>query len=376
MPKPFTFGIVGGSGAAGKAAVSALHKSASGNLLIGGRDLSKAEAVAAQFDARVTAAELDVLDSASLERFCSECTVILNCSGPVCVLQDRVAQAAFRNRCHYVDPAGLTFVKEAMLPHSRAIADAGLCFVISAGWMPGLSELLPVYGHACAKAKMDTVESITVYSSDCGDWSRNALLDAAWFLHKRGLAPPGYFHKGVFTRVKSSAAMRTVALESPLPSGRFGLYFLPEMEEVGRRLNDCDFFSYSYVSGTSTILASMALALFPLPESLAVRMVRSIFRRNRFAVGGFVRVEVRGRARGQPSVFSTSITFEPGREYWVHGTTLATVARLVAESKHFRPGVHYLADAVDPVEFFTALGSAGILPTANFDFPNRSSSSR
>ena len=111
MPKPFTFGIVGGSGAAGKAAVSALHKSASGNLLIGGRDLSKAEAVAAQFDARVTAAELDVLDSASLERFCSECTVILNCSGPVCVLQDRVAQAAFRNRCLYVDPAGLTLVK-------------------------------------------------------------------------------------------------------------------------------------------------------------------------------------------------------------------------------------------------------------------------
>jgi hypothetical protein len=68
------------------------------------------------------------------------------------VLQDRVAQAAFRRNCHYIDFAGLTLVKERMLPHSREIADLGLSFVVSAGWMPGISELVPVYANPTSTA--------------------------------------------------------------------------------------------------------------------------------------------------------------------------------------------------------------------------------
>jgi len=72
---------------------------------------------------------------------------------------DRVAQAAFSRRCHYVDAAGMSFVKERMLPHHREIEDLGLSFVVSAGWMPGMSELLPAYADAKARAGMDTIES-------------------------------------------------------------------------------------------------------------------------------------------------------------------------------------------------------------------------
>ncbi len=47
---------------------------------------------------------------------------------------------------------------------------------------------------------MDTVESLMVYFGDSGEWSDNALRDAAWFIRQRGLRTPGYFRKGEWTR--------------------------------------------------------------------------------------------------------------------------------------------------------------------------------
>src|ERR1700733_10387581 len=136
MSRTATFGIVGGYGATGRIVASKLWKSCDGEILVGGRDLAKGKSLAAEFDHRVSALSLDVLDANSLDNFCSRCSIIVNCAGPVMVLQDRVAQAAFRNQCHYIDPAGMSLVKERMLPHGREIEESELSFVISAGWMP------------------------------------------------------------------------------------------------------------------------------------------------------------------------------------------------------------------------------------------------
>src|SRR6516225_6583828 len=107
MSQTVRFGIVGGSGATGRMVVSELWKSCPGEIRIGGRDLARGKSLAATFDGRVSAVELDVLDAPSLDRFCSDCSIIVHCGGPVMRLQDRVAQAARQRRCHYVDLAGL-----------------------------------------------------------------------------------------------------------------------------------------------------------------------------------------------------------------------------------------------------------------------------
>jgi saccharopine dehydrogenase (NAD+, L-lysine-forming) len=127
MSRTVTFGIVGGYGATGRIVASELWKSCNGEILVGGRDLAKGKALAAEFDNRVSAAHLDILDAHSLDDFCSRCSIVVNCAGPVMVLQDRVAQAAFRGRCHYIDAAGLSLVRERMLPHSREIEDLDCC---------------------------------------------------------------------------------------------------------------------------------------------------------------------------------------------------------------------------------------------------------
>ncbi len=367
MSRTATFGIVGGYGATGRVVASELWKSCNGEILIGGRDLTKGQALAAEFDNRVSAANLDIFLSHSLDDFCSRCSIIVNCAGPVMVLQDRVAQAAFRRRCHYIDAAGMSLVKERMLPHRNEIEDQGLSFVVSAGWNPGLSELLPVYADAQARAKMESIESLTVYQSDSGEWSINALRDAVWYVRKSGLQSPGYFHKGEWTRAKMSQASRRVDLGAPVGAGRFSLHSTPEQSEIGRQLNKCDVFTYAYVSGIRTILAIILMALVPLPQGLGVRLFRNVFRRNRLQVDGFVVAHVLGRSQGHRLALTAQIVYRERRDYWVPGLTLATVARMISESKGVKAGVHFLADAVDPIAFMADLRKAGVEQSEKFE---------
>jgi hypothetical protein len=363
MSGTHTFGIVGGYGATGSAVVTALLKSCDGEILIGGRDLDRGRNSAAQLGSRVSAARVDVLDARSLDDFCSRCSIIVNCAGPVMLLQDRVAQAAFRSRSHYVDVAGLTFVKERMLPHARQAADLGLSFVISAGWMPGISELVPVYANAVARSKMDTIESLTVYFSDSGEWSDNALRDGAWYIRQAGFRSPSYFHRGERTRAKMSTASRKVDLGGPIGCGRFSLVSLPELDEIGRQHSDCDVFIYSYLSGFRTVAAWMLIALLPLPKGLEVRLLRNMFRRNQLPVDGFAVAQVLGHSQGRSVALTSQVVYRERRDYWMNGVVPAMVARMISEGKSVRPGVHYLADAVDPIVFMAELKKAGVEQT-------------
>ncbi|HYL92278.1 MAG TPA: saccharopine dehydrogenase NADP-binding domain-containing protein, partial [Alphaproteobacteria bacterium] len=346
MNERIDFGIVGGYGATGQAVVSELCKSGNGRILIGGRDLARGKALAAEYDGQVSAAFLDVLDTQSLDDFCRQCSVIVNCAGPVMALQDRVAQAALRQHCHYIDPAGMTFVAERMNDKSKEIADLGLSFVVSAGWMPGISEVVSVYAHALAKRQMDTVESVAVYFGDSGEWSVNALRDAVWYLRKLGIRSPGYFHRGKWEPLSRSAALSTANLGSPIGTRRFGVFFTPELNKVGGQLNDCDVLAYSYVSGVRTILASILVAALPLPEGVSVQLLRNVFRRNQqLPVGGFVVAKVIGQSQTRRLAVTVQMVYPAGRDYWIHGVAMAMAARMIVEGKGVQRGVHFLADA-------------------------------
>jgi len=363
-----TFGIVGGYGATGKAVVAELLKSSDGELLIGGRDPAKLESFTAELGTRVSTARVDALDEASLDEFCRRCSVIVNCAGPVMLLQDRVAQAAFRQHCHYVDAAGMGVVKERLLGHNQEIAALGLSFVISAGWTPGLTEFLPVYGYARAKSRMDAIESVSAYSSDSGEWSANALRDGVAFIRRTGLAKPGYFHKGEWVRAKTSEASRKVDLGDPIGLRRFSLFSMPELNDVGQQLTDCDFFPYAYLSGFRNAAAFLIIALLPLSEDSGIRLLRNMFRRNHLSVAGFAEVRVVGRCEGRAAILKMRVTFEAGRDYWMNAVALATVARMVSAKQAVQCGVHYLSAAMDPIAFMAQLRKAGVQQTENFEF--------
>jgi len=255
---------------------------------------------------------------------------------------------------------------ERMLPLGPKIADLGLSFVVSAGWMPALSELLPIHAYLQAKTKIDAIDSLTVYFGDSGEWSANALRDAVFYLRQRGIRRPTYFHKGEPVPAKMSAGFREVALGDQLGSLYFSMLSTDEQDEMGRRLNDCDVFTYAYVPGFHTAMAGSLVALLPLPEGLAVRLLGNAWRRNRLPVGGFVVARILGRAQGRSVELTAQIVFEKGQDYWINGLVMASIARMVAEGNGVRTGVRFLSDAVAPAAFMSELRKAGVEEAEDF----------
>lgn len=119
-------------------------------------------------------------------------------------------------------------------------------------------------------------------------------------------------------------------------------------------------------------MAATLMALVPLPEGLGVRLVRNVFRRNRLPVDGFVVAQILGRSQGRQLTLTVQLVYRERRDYWIHGLALATVARLisennVSESTSVRHGVHFLADAVDPIAFMAELRKSGVEQTETFE---------
>jgi saccharopine dehydrogenase (NAD+, L-lysine forming) len=359
MPERIRFGVIGGYGSTGAVVVSELAKSRSA-ILAGGRDLQKASGLAAKIGGQVAAAQVDALNANSLDAFCQRCAIIVNCASPVMLLQDRVAQAALRARCHYVDAASLLIVKDRLLPHNRDIASAGLCFVTSAGWLPGASELAPAYAALQARSSMDQIESVTLYFGDTGEWSTNAFQEMAFVMHRLGFSKRGYFRKGQWMRASLREASRKIDLDPRIGLWNFYMFSIPEMGELAASLSDCDFTAYACLPGTRTALVSSLVAMLPLSENLGGRLLRNSFRKNRLPVGGFIVVHVAGQSRGSPARFKVQLIYEEGREYWVNGLIPATVARLISERKEIKTGINYVANAVNPITLISELRKSGV----------------
>ena len=196
MNRPATFGVVGGSGSTGKAVAKELRRSTDSAIIIGGRNVPNLRSMATDLGGAVTVVGVDVRDPRSLKEFCAKCSVVVNCGGPVSELQDRVAQAALITRSHYVDLAGLTLVREGMIPHDQEVSDLGLAFVVSPASYLGMTELLPAYALAVSKARIDAIHSFTISSGDSGEWSNSAMRDIVWYLRKFGRRRPKYIHNG------------------------------------------------------------------------------------------------------------------------------------------------------------------------------------
>jgi hypothetical protein len=61
-------------------------------------------------------------------------------------------------------------------------------------------------------------------------------------------------------------------------------------------------------------------------------------------------------------LFNAQVTFERDYGYWLNGLVAATTARCIADGK-VRPGLRYLAEAVDAAGFVATLKSAGVHQT-------------
>jgi Saccharopine dehydrogenase NADP binding domain len=363
MNRSATFGVIGGSGSTGRAVAKELRFSTDRAIIIAGRNVSKLRTVAADLGGAVSAVGVDIRDPRSLEEFCAKCSVVVNCGGPVSELQDTVAQAAFRTRSHYVDVAGLALVRESMIPYSRELADLGLACVVSAGWLPGITELLPAYALARSKTRMDAIHSVTIYSGDSGQWSDSAMRDIVWYLRKFGRRRPKCIQNGKWVRAKLTEVLIEKDIGSPMGRLLFSLSCLPEIAELMERFKGYDWRAYTYLPSRRAAIVGSLIALLPFPRDFAIRSMRQSLLAESLPIGGFSLVEIQGRSDASEVSRRYQVRFETGREYWMNAIVAATVARLISEGKGVNNGVHFLMDAVDPVTFMEELRKAGVSQT-------------
>ncbi|PYG89175.1 NAD-dependent epimerase/dehydratase family protein [Ruminiclostridium sufflavum DSM 19573] len=98
----------------------------------------------------------DIYDEASLQAFCRRCSLVINCAGPSCLIREKVAAASVKAGAKYVDTFGTFLIDNA---YAQSIRN-GVC-VVSAGNVPGLSEILPC---SLISEYFDEVDEIEVYA--------------------------------------------------------------------------------------------------------------------------------------------------------------------------------------------------------------------
>ncbi|MFI5834187.1 saccharopine dehydrogenase NADP-binding domain-containing protein [Micromonospora sp. NPDC051300] len=135
---PGTIALVGAGGGVGRHALAHLLAWTVDTVRAGGRDPARLPTG----DARVEAYPVDLTDADGLDAFCAGCHTVVNCAGPAVTVGDTVARAAARAGAAYVDAAGDDALHRAVAALPGA---TDRVTVISAGMMPGLSGLLPAY---------------------------------------------------------------------------------------------------------------------------------------------------------------------------------------------------------------------------------------
>lgn len=158
-------GIVGGSGAVGKTAVSQLINDGYECIV----SYRSREIESPDIKSKCECIKLDIYDDEAVRNFCKRCGLILNCAGPSYIIGSKVAEIALNEKCKYVDAFGVTIFNDDNI---RKLCSNEVC-ILGAGSVPGLS------GIAVMKmiSLFDKCNSIDFYSYAMENTTKTSAID-------------------------------------------------------------------------------------------------------------------------------------------------------------------------------------------------------
>ncbi|MFA0839369.1 saccharopine dehydrogenase NADP-binding domain-containing protein [Streptomyces rochei] len=369
MTKP-VIGILGASGAVGRAAVRELRALGHTGLRLGGRTASALCAVAEEdptgHDETVWA---DATDPDGLRAFTDGCDIVLNCVGPTYRLRATVASAALAAGAHCVDVAGDDPAAEDLLAAGDPAQD-GRTVVLSAGALPGLSSLLPRW---LAGQGLDSASALTAHCGGLETCSPTVAHDLMLSLTSGGADGAAYGEPLAAVRGgrRVPRALHTAEdTEHPAFPGRVALqpYLSGESERLATvlGLDRLDWYNVHPGPAVRALLNRLPgrLAAGDDPAELADRLILAadldLAGRRPYYVMDF---ELSGTASGRPA--TAGLTLRAAGSYRLTATVgaLAVAAVLRAEVP---AGVHFACDVLDPdtvVRHLRARGVADLRPT-------------
>lgn len=358
MSKDITIGIVGGYGAIGNIISEELLKNSAYRLRIGGRNREKINKRVIALGERASGKKVDIHDGDELEVFCEGCALIINCTGPSWMIKDRVIKYALKAGCDYVDP-GIWHDKSNL--YKRSFEKRGLTGLLYAGWVPGLTGLLPRYLYNIGKEALDSIQSLNVYCGDRSSWSASASHDILYHFI-RGIQP-GLFENGQWSA--KSALYAIWGSEYYDHPGNFGRLFVnpgytAELESLSREAKIPRMGSYIGCSGIVGNLKLFGIRHIKMNDEKAVATLMGTIKKetDRHGPGGAVSSVLKGRKNGKRVRISASV-FDSDT-IRLTGLCTALAARMILENKIHGNGLKFLCDAVEPAAFFKGLEAQGI----------------
>jgi saccharopine dehydrogenase (NAD+, L-lysine-forming) len=357
-------GIIGGYGLTGRVVAAELAKQPNVTLLIAGRDEARIHQAVRELGETGKPYRLDLTRPAELDEFCKQCDIVINCAGPSIAFSKEVALAALKNDCHYIDPGGYELLREALMERRRDIENQGRYFVISCGWIPGISEVFVHYAHRLADERMDSLERLDHFYGDRNEWSDSGLKDIIWHLCRSNTEGTGMgiYQQGKWRPLKLKQSAQALTLPAPFGQQKAYSNFPSELKRFAQEnaeYQSCH--SGSIQIGRPTLFAMLKIrAFFKHNEEKAVQVLKKAHAKEcqTSRRGGGVVITIKGEKAGK----SVSLTgsFFANRPYWLTGIAPVITAKLIIGRQMKSRGCNYLCDAVDAPAFMDLLAKAGL----------------
>jgi hypothetical protein len=355
-------GVVGGCGSVGTFIVDhLLNMRGCPDILIGGRRRFEETGLANRFrDRRLEYQQLDVGNGEELLRFCSRCFLIINVVGPSAVVGDSVALCALDCGCHYVDVGGYGALYSRLQPHAERINAGHLCFLIGAGWMPGISG---IFAKATILDNMERAENsvFKVYFGAVDDWSYSSTYDlVASSMGDMNSYGYSYGKRVAAASVKDMCCRRFACIGRKkicVPSFDDQLALLADSQPRIKGLS-----TYVMVNDFTSMCKFIALrAFYKGSMDRATRMMQRDYKRLVDNEGKWGCVVCQTSQEGAADTY---------RYLYTHDNMLYTAVTAVVTVQYLlkgrvKWGLNYLCDAVDCHLFMDDLGRYGIKAVAS-----------
>lgn len=355
-----TISIIGGYGATGLVVAKKLASHTKNTIHIVGRDLVKAEKLVREIGNNAKAIQADIFDETQLVKVCQVSDIIVNCAGPSVKIKDKIARVAMRENCDYIDAGGYEFTYEMLKNENNYLKENKLCCVLSAGWIPGIAEVLANYADSLANAIFDKKESMVVYYGDRNDWSDAGLLDTIQYIKNNSLSGMAIIEKGNLKKQFGLNFSKTFDLPFEVGKQRGFLHLIPELKPFALRNQEYENIkSYLVLFGWQTFLAMMKIKFLLNLETQCIKTLKQAYCREVESKGkmGVSIAEIIGLNEGKRQKLQLGIINRGG--YDLTGIGCAATVMLLL-NKNIRPGVKYLPDAVNAIDFMEILSNWGI----------------
>lgn len=350
--------VIGGYGNAGRPIVELLLKHTDRPVVVAGRSLTRAEALVALLaDPRVTAAQADATDPASLATLLGGAEALVVAAGTSAAWRV-TAEAALEARCHQFD-IQIGSAKNAGLRGLDGRArEAGVCLVTDCGFHPGVPAAMvraaaddrPGLASAVVSswialdwAGLGAFSNSTVAEmvQEFSDYRYEALVDGRW------IAPRG---------------TRPVVFPPPVGRQRVAAMGLDEMRAVSEALPGLRETGF-YVGGFPGVVNYGVIPLVYAGMKVApTRAARPLGRLLDVGLRRFSRppyatfLQLDGGEADQP--VRPLMRLRHGDAYLLTAAPVVAAIRQVLADP--RPGVHLQGMLVEPTAFFADLAAMGV----------------